>query len=70
MIYEAYQVRKKFRKKFYIFLYINYFFFYKKKTRIQKEFSVLNENDLINSSNQAISSTFNFYSLNFKIIYF
>jgi hypothetical protein len=71
IIYWAYKLRKKSRREFYRFLYVNYFFFYKKKkTLIQKEFSVLNEGDLIKCTNQAISLTFNFYSFNFKFIYF
>ena len=68
--YVAYNIRKKNRLVFYRFLYINYYFFYKKRSLIQNKFSVLNEKDLIKYTNQAISFTFNFYSFNFKFIYF
>ena len=65
IIYIAYKLRKKSRREFYRFLYINYFFLYKRN-----DFSVINEKDLIKYTNQAISLTFNFYSFNFKFIYF
>src|SRR5206468_12448773 len=68
--YVAYKIRKKSRLKFYRFLYINYYFFYKKRSLIQNEFSKLKEEDLIKYTNQAISLTFNFYSFNFEFIYF
>src|ERR1700759_4803442 len=66
----AYKIRKKNRLEFFRFLYINYYFFYKKRMLIQNEFLLLKESDLIKYTNQAISLTFNFYSFNFKFIYF
>lgn len=68
--YIAYNIRKQNRLQFYKFLYINYFFFYKKKNFIQNEFLILNEKELNKYTNQAMSLTFNFYSFNFKFIYF
>jgi hypothetical protein len=37
---------------------------------MQNEFAVLTEKDLNKYTNEAISLTFNFYSFNFKFIYF
>src|ERR1700742_1732372 len=68
--YVAFIIRKKQRSEFYKVLYINYYFFYKKRSLIENEFYILNEKDLIKYTNQAISLTFNFYSFNFKFIYF
>ena len=66
----GYKVRKKNRVEFYRFLYINYYFFYKRRSLVENKFSILNEKDLIKYTNQAVSLTFNFYSFNFKFIYF
>lgn len=68
--YVAYKIRKKNRLQFYRFLYINYFFFNKKRTLNQNKIIKLSEKDLNKYTNEAISFTFNFYSFNLKFIYF
>lgn len=67
LYFSIYNTRRKYRLKFFRILYINYYFFYKKRIYI---FPVLNEKDLIKYMDEAISLTFNFYSFNFKFIYF
>jgi len=71
IIYDAYKIRKALRRNFYTFLYINYFFFYKKRYTYKSKsiFVHTDEDTFINNTHQALSLTFNFYSFNFKFVY-
>jgi len=67
----AYKWRKQKRSNYYAFLYINYFIFYKRKNKIEDDvFVTFKQYDLIKYTSEAMLLTSNFYSLNFKFIYF
>lgn len=68
--FRIYKIRRKYRLDFFKNLYINYFFFYKKRSYIENKIFLLSEKDLIKYTDESMSLTFNFYSFNFKIIYF
>jgi len=63
-------MRKEYRLKYYTFLYVNYFYFYKKRSKLEDFFSTLSEKDFNKYTDEAMLLTFNIYSFNFKFIYF
>jgi len=70
IFYKAYKMRKEYRLKYYTFLYVNYFYFYKKRSKLEDFFSTLSEKDFNKYTDEAMLLTFNIYSFNFKFIYF
>lgn len=63
-------MRKEYCLKYYIFFYVNYFYFYKKRLKLEDFFFILSEKDFNKYIDEVMLLIFNIYLFNFKFIYF